>query len=85
MFRSYIRILDAGLGIIGYPLESWPEFHHPSKHVPTISAGVFHAWYVTRLLHIPGSVIRESEGTIAVKSYLLPLQATLRRTYQLVF
>jgi hypothetical protein len=54
---------------------------HP--RVPTMAGGVFHAWYVSRLLHAEAEVIRETGGQVSRTRYLEPLQARLRAAYGL--
>ena len=56
---------------------------HPG--VPTNSAGVFHAWYVSRLEHEEAAVILETGGQVTRESYLKPLQARLRTLYGLQY
>lgn len=78
-----IRLLDAGLGIIGYPLEFCPRFAVGHSHFPTVTAGVFHAWYGTRLGKEIQTVGRETDGAVTDATYLYPLQARLREAYGL--
>lgn len=77
------RVLDAGLGVLGYPMVLCSNFAVGHPQIPTIAAGVFHAWYGTRLAKNKASVLRESRSSITVENYLAPLQAKLRETYQL--
>jgi len=81
--EATIRVLAANHGIVGHPIVFCREFSvgHPS--VPTVAAGVFHAWYVTRLTHHEAEVIRETEGQVTRASYLDPLLAKLRTRYNL--
>jgi hypothetical protein len=51
--------------------------------VPTVAGGVFHAWYVSRLLHAEAEVIRETAGLVSRAGYLEPLQTRLRAAYGL--
>jgi len=81
--EATIRMLDAGLGVVGYPMEFCARFSVGHPRVPTVSAGVFHAWYVTRLAKESAAVARETEGAITRENYLEPLVARLRETYQL--
>ena len=77
------RVLTAGLGVLGYPLVLCTDYAVGHPQIPTMAAGVFHAWYGTRLAKNKASVFRESRGSITVENYLAPLQAKLRVTYQL--
>ena len=54
---------------------------HP--HFPTISAGVFHAWYGTRLHKDERAVDQETNRIVTRQSYLEPLQDLLRKAYRL--
>lgn len=81
--EATIRLRDAGLGVLGYAIEFCEQFSVGHPRVPTVSAGVFHAWYVTRLAKEPDAVARETEGAVTRENYLEPLQALLRRTYGL--
>lgn len=78
-----IRVLDAGLGVIGYPLVFCERFAVGHPHFPTVAAGVFHAWYGTRLGKETGTVGRETAGAVTEGTYLEPLQARLRQAYRL--
>ncbi len=78
-----LRVLEAGLKVIGYPLVFCERFAVGHPHFPTVAAGVFHAWYGTRLLKEQRSVNRETEGNVTGASYLEPLQDRLREVYQL--
>jgi hypothetical protein len=78
-----IRLLDAGLGVIGYPLEFCASFAVGHPHFPTVTAGVFHAWYGTRLGKDARTVGEETNGAVTDANYLEPLQARLRETYHL--
>lgn len=77
------RLLDAGLGVIGYPLELCERFAVGHPHFPTVAAGVFHAWYGTRLLKDTRTVGKETSGAVNRTNYLEPLQARLREAYRL--
>jgi hypothetical protein len=81
--ESTIRLLNAGLGVMGYPIELCARFSvgHPS--FPTVSAGVFHAWYSTRLAKSTAEVSRETGGVITRESYSEPLSKLMREAYQL--
>jgi glycosyltransferase involved in cell wall biosynthesis len=76
-----VRLLDAGLGVIGYPLELCQRFAVGHPHFPTVAAGVFHAWYGTRLGKDIRTVGRETNGSVTDANYLEPLQARLRQVY----
>jgi len=78
-----VRLLDAGLGVIGYPLEFCVRFAVGHPHFPTVAAGVFHAWYGTRISKEIRTVREETAGAVSDASYLEPLQARLRQVYQL--
>ena len=78
-----IRLLDAGAGVIGYPLERCERFAVGHPHFPTVAAGVFHAWYGTRLTKEGRTVQEETSGAVSEASYLGPLQARLRQAYHL--
>ena len=43
--------------------------------------GVFHAWYVTRLIRNEAEVIGETEGRVSRERYLTPLTARLVAAY----
>lgn len=81
--EATIRVLAAGLGILSYPVEYCARFAvgHPS--VPTVSAGVFHAWYVTRLIREKSTVDQETGGMVTRENYQFPLQELLRKAYRL--
>src|SRR5438477_5172246 len=59
-----VRLLDAGLGVIGYPLELCERFAVGHPHFPTVGAGVFHAWYGTRLRKDARTVGEETNGAV---------------------
>ena len=82
---STMRLLDAGLGVIGHPLLFCERFAVGHPNFPTVSAGVFHAWYGTRLLKEKPLVDRETEGVVNDAIYLEPLQARLREAYRLEY
>lgn len=79
--EATIRVLAAGLGIVGHEIAFCPAFDVGHPRVPTIAGGVFHAWYVTRLIRNEADVIRETGGAVSRERYLAPLQARLRETY----
>ena len=80
-----LRMLDAGLGVIGYPLVFCERFAVGHSHYPTVAAGVFHAWYGTRLAKEIRAVGRETSGNVTSENYGEPLKALLRRAYQLSY
>jgi hypothetical protein len=77
------RILRAGLGVIGYPIEVSTRFSVGIPGIPTVSAGVFHAWYTTRLGKHSAPLAQEKRGRLSYETYVKPLQALLRQTYRL--
>jgi glycosyltransferase involved in cell wall biosynthesis len=78
-----VRLLDAGRPVIGYPLELCEQFAVGHPHFPTVAAGVFHAWYGTRLLKDKRTVGEETNGAVTGRTYLDPLRARLRAAYRL--
>lgn len=83
--EATVRMLDAGLGVIGYPLVFCERFSVGHPHFPTVAAGVFHAWYGTRLLKEIRTVGRETRGAVSDANYLEPLQQRLREAYRLSY
>jgi glycosyltransferase involved in cell wall biosynthesis len=83
--EATVRLLDAGRGVIGYPLALAERFAvgHPS--FPSVAAGVFHAWYGTRLEKEKRLVDRETDGAVSYRTYGEPLQAKLREAYGLTY
>ena len=81
--ESTIRVLGAGYEIRAFPIEFCQDFSVGHPRVPTISSGVFHAWYVSRLEHEESAVIRETSGKVTRESYLKPIQEKLRAAYGL--
>jgi hypothetical protein len=81
--EATLRMLDAGLGVIGHEIAFCPRFDVGHPRVPTVAGGVFHAWYVSRLVHDEAEVIRETEGQVSRVNYLEPLMARLREEYHL--
>jgi len=81
--EATVRLLNAGRGVLGYPIESSDAFNVGHPHFPTVAAGVFHAWYGTRLMKETRAVRRETGGAVTAKGYLNPLQTRLRQAYQL--
>ena len=83
--EATIRVLEAGLEIAGYPIEFCKQFAVGHPRVPTVAGGVFHAWYVTRLLKEKETVDRETGGLVTRENYQQPLQALLRAAYNLKY
>ena len=95
--EATIRLLERGKTIEALPLESCPAFtpDHPlaayarfsfgHPHFPTIGAGVFHAWYGTRLRKDAAVVSAESAGAITPDQYQEPLLEMLRDFYSLSY
>jgi glycosyltransferase involved in cell wall biosynthesis len=81
--EATIRVLREGYDVRAFPIEFCAALSVGHPRVPTVSAGVFHAWYVSRLEHEEAAVIRETGGEVARASYLEPLQAKLRAAYSL--
>lgn len=81
--EATLRLMDAGLTAIRHPIVFSEEFNVGHPRVPTVSGGVFHCWYVTRLLLDPRGVEKESHGQVTLETYLHPLQAKLRAHYSL--
>lgn len=81
--EATIRVLGAGLKILGHPIELCEKFAVGHPRVPTQSAGVFHAWYSTRLAKSDSAVSRETEGAVTRENYLEPLLARLREAYKI--
>jgi glycosyltransferase involved in cell wall biosynthesis len=81
--EATVRLLDAGRGVISYPLEFCERFAVGHPHFPTVAAGVFHAWYGTRLAKEKRAVARETAGAVNTDSYGGPLKAKLREAYGL--
>lgn len=81
--EATIRTLAAGRQVIGHEIAFCAAFDVGHPRVPTVAGGVFHAWYVSRLLHNEVEVIRETDGQVSRARYLVPLQARLRAAYGL--
>jgi glycosyltransferase involved in cell wall biosynthesis len=82
---STIRTLEAGFGVTGYRIEFCERFSVGHPVFPTVSAGVFHAWYSTRLSKTSDGVSRETAGAVTPENYLVPLQELLRKAYGLEY
>ncbi|HJT81606.1 MAG TPA: glycosyltransferase [Chthoniobacterales bacterium] len=78
-----IRLLDSGVGVIGYPIKRCERFAVGHPRFPTVTAGVFHAWYGTRMAKETRTVSEETSGAVTRSNYLEPLQARLREVYHL--
>jgi len=83
--EATLRVIAAGHEVRSFPIEFCAALSVGHPRVPTVSGGVFHAWYVSRLEHEEAAVIRETSGQVSRDSYLTPLQAQLRRAYGLGF
>ena len=83
--ESTMRVLAAGLGVIKHPIAFCPEFDVGHPRVPTLAGGVFHAWYVSRLMRNEAEVARETEGQVSRAGYLEPLMARIRERYGLEY
>jgi hypothetical protein len=81
--EATIRVLAAGREVVGHEIAFCHAFDVGHPRVPTVAGGVFHAWYVSRLLHAEAEVIRETGGQVSRSRYLEPLQARLRAAYGL--
>lgn len=80
-----IRLLERERGVIGYPIEFCNRFAVGHPHFPTVTAGVFHAWYGTRLRKDILTVSEETNGAVTATNYLNPLQTRLRQAYKLAY
>ena len=67
----------------GYPIEFYAACDVGHSHFPTVTAGVFHAWYGTRLGKDARTVGQETKDAVTGANYLGPLQARLKQLYQL--
>ncbi|GAC1344280.1 MAG: hypothetical protein NVSMB18_21630 [Acetobacteraceae bacterium] len=81
--EATMRVLAAGLRVEQHPIRFCPELAVGHPRVPTVAGGVFHAWYVSRLLRNEPEVVRETGGQITRATYLEPLLARLRAHYRL--
>lgn len=80
-----VRLLERGLKVVAHPLVRSDRFDVGHPNFPTEAAGVFHAWYGTRMQKESRSVARETNGAVNASTYLEPLQARLREVYQLSY
>ena len=83
--EATMLVLAAGLGVIKHPIQFCPEFDVGHPRVPTVAGGVFHAWYVSRLIHNEAEVVRETGGQVTRFTYLDPLMTRLRAHYRLEY
>lgn len=83
--EATMRVLAAGHEIVGHPITFCEAFAVGHPRVPTLAGGVFHAWYVSRLMQNEAEVARETEGAVTRARYLAPLQAKLRAAYGLAY
>lgn len=83
--EATIRVLHAGYKVVPHEIAFAPEFGVGHPRVPTIAGGVFHAWYVSRLIHNEPEVLRETNGLVSRTRYLEPIMARLRDVYRLEF
>lgn len=83
--EATIRVLDRGYDLVGHPIVFAEQFTVGHKQVPTIAGGVFHAWYMSRLIRHEAAVIRETQGAVSRARYHEPLVARLRAHYALTY
>ncbi len=83
--EATMRVLAAGHAVIPHPIEFCPGFDVGHARVPTVAGGVFHAWYVSRLIREEPAVVRETAGLVTRATYLEPLMARLRQAYGLTY
>jgi glycosyltransferase involved in cell wall biosynthesis len=83
--EATLRVLAAGFGVIGHDIVFCRRFDVGHPRVPTVAGGVFHAWYVSRLLRTEPEVLRETGGQVSRAGYLEPLMARLREEYRLSY
>ena len=81
--EATMRVLDAGHEVIGHSIEFCRDFDVGNERVPTVAGGVFHAWYVSRLMRDEDDVRRETQGKVTRATYLDPLMTKLRQHYAL--
>ncbi len=82
---STVRLLESGFDVLGYPMEFQARFSVGHPCLPTVSAGVFHAWYSTRLVKNSEEVHTETGAGITQENYAKPLRERLRQLYGLNF
>ena len=83
--EATIRVLERGYDLIGHDIAFSQQFSVGHAQVPTVAGGVFHAWYMSRLLRHEAEVIRETQGAISRARYHDPLVARLRAHYALPY
>ena len=83
--ESTIRVLAAGKQIVRHPIEYYAPLGVGRQDIPTISAGVVHAGYSSRLALQEPEVERESAGAISMVSYGAPLQEKIRAQFGLSY
>lgn len=83
--EATLRMLASGYDVIGHDIQFCPRLAVGNPRVPTIAGGVFHAWYVTRLIRRESEVFEETGGEVTRANYLEPLQAKLRAEYGLPY
>ncbi|MBV9627874.1 MAG: glycosyltransferase [Xanthobacteraceae bacterium] len=83
--EATMRVLASGYEVLAYPIEYDARFDVGRPNIPTISAGVFHAWYISRLEHEEDEVIRETDGAISRSTYSAPLQNKLRQFFNVTY
>ncbi|WP_374547293.1 glycosyltransferase [Rhodoblastus sp.] len=83
--ESTIRVLAAGKKIVALPIEFFAPLGVGRHDIPTISSGVVHAWYSSRLISQETEVKRESAGAISMASYGAPLQEKIRAHFSLTY
>jgi CTP:molybdopterin cytidylyltransferase MocA len=81
--EATVRLLERGLGVLWYGTEFCERFAVGHPHFPTVAAGVFHAWYGTRVTKEKRAVARETAAAVSAATYGVPLQEKLRRAYRL--
>jgi hypothetical protein len=81
--ESTLRMLAAGREVIGHEISRCERFAVGHPYFPTVAGGVFHAWYVTRLIKNEAAVVAETNGAVTRANYLEPLTARMREQYRL--
>jgi glycosyltransferase involved in cell wall biosynthesis len=81
--EATLRVLAAKRGVVGHDIAFCARFDVGHPTMPTVAGGVFHAWYVSRLMHSEDEVLRETAGRVSRAAYLEPLMARLRAEYRL--
>ena len=83
--EATLRMLAAGHGVIGHEIAQCERFAVGHPTFPTTAGGVFHAWYVTRLIKNEAAVVAETNGAVTRSNYLDPLMARMREQYRLEY